>query len=208
MKMKIRPLKTKPYTKLRKPLLICAMIVVGFFLLVLILTPLRNWGANKYLDKGDQKLANLDYISADIEYQKACLLTPFNTTVSSRISLVKEAEKNVLVLKDFFINEGIQSALNDLKAVDEESDAPRLIALSRDFINRNQPAMAVVTAKKAVGQKENYRDGLLYLSIAYDRAARVETIRQESADYLLEQSKKYLELAHESDPAFFATHPN
>jgi predicted alpha-1,6-mannanase (GH76 family) len=68
--------------------------------------------------------------------------------------------------------------------------------------------MAVLAAKKATDLKNNYRDGLLYLAIAYDRSARVNTIRQESASYLLAQSDKYLQLAHESDPAYFTANPD
>lgn len=206
--MQCRPLKTEKPPITKKILIWLLLVIVSFFILVLLLTPLRNWGSKKYLESGDKKLLELSYIEAEIEYQKAAILTPLNATANARTNLAIDAETNLLVLRDFFQQYDQRSALNDLKAVDDETDPAKLIALSRDFINREQPAMAVIAARKSTSLKDNYRDGLLYLAIAYDRAARVETIRQESADFFSAESERYLELAHQSDPAYFATYPN
>ena len=180
------------------------MIVIGFFLLILILTPLRNWGAKKYLDRGDEKLVKLDYISAEIEYQKADILTPLNPNIDLKINLVKDSEKDINHLKGFFQEQDNRDALNNFKAISLENDPVKLTEMSRAFLDRNQPQMAVVSAQKAVSNKNMYRDGLLYLAIAYDRAARSTQIRQESHDYLINKSQEFYQQAVASDPSHFA----
>ena len=192
---------------LKRVLITAGMVVVGFALLILLLTPLRNWGARKYLNAGDQKLANLEYVSAEIEYQKAGILTPLSADVRLKIDLAQNAETDITRLRDFSTINDARSTINDLKAIDAQNDPMALTKLSRTFIERNQPQMAVAASEKATSLKENYRDGLLYLAIAYDRAARGGTIRKTSVDYLLSKSAEALTAAHKSDPAYFAEFP-
>lgn len=204
MKNPPRNLKIKKPSLFRKIIFICLILVIAFALLVLILTPLRVWGAKKYLTAGDQKLADLQYVSAEIEYQKAGILTPLSVDVRLRIDLAQQAETDIIRLRDFFKANDQRSSINDFKAIDTQTDPVELTKLSKNFIERSEPQMAVVAAQKATRLKVNYRDGLLYLAIAYDRAARVGTIRKVSVDYLMSKSQSAYLAAKESDPAFFA----
>lgn len=197
-------LKTRKPPIYKKMLIIVALVVVGFFLLVLILTPLRNWGAKKYINSGDEKLQAGQYLSAEIDYQKAGILTPFDPKIASRISLERDSETDISKLKDFFKETDFRAGLNNFKSVDDLTDPVELTKLARTFIERNEPQMAVVAARKATGAKADYRDGFLYLAIAYDRAARIGTIRQQSYDDLIQKSQSAYALAKEADPSYFA----
>jgi tetratricopeptide (TPR) repeat protein len=198
---------SRKLTTIKKPIfkklvLIFLFIIIGFSLLVLILTPIRNWGAKKYLEAGDQKLLEGKHLSAEIDYQKAAILTPLDPEINERIDLSQSSETDISKLLAFFQEKNYRPALNNFKSIAEaKSDPETLVRLSKSFLEREDPEMAIIAARKAVHNNLTYRDGLLYLAIAYDRAARRGEIRQSSCDYLIQESEKYKELAIESDPA-------
>jgi tetratricopeptide (TPR) repeat protein len=197
-----RKLTTTKKPIFKKLILIFLFIIIGFSLLVLILTPIRDWGAKNYLESGDLKLLEGKHLSAEIDYQKAAILTPLNPEINERINLSQRSETDISKLLTFFQEKNYRPALNNFKSItDAKNDPETLVKLSKSFLEREDPEMAIIAAMKAIHTNSNYRDGLLYLAIAYDRAARRGEIRQTSCDYLIRESEKYKELAIESDPA-------
>lgn len=184
------------------------IIILGFFLIILLLTPLRNWGARRYLERGDKYLNDLKYLEAQIEYQKASILTPLDVKVSGKIKLTIDAETDISKLKSYFEAQSVTAMLNDFRAVDEiDADAEALTKLALSFIVRNEPQMAVVAATKATKVLPQYRDGWLYLAISHDKAARTGELSQKSIDWLINQRDKAYNQAVALDPAYFATWP-
>ncbi len=159
---------------------------IALIVLFLISSPLRGKAAKKFIEKGDQFLSQMQYLSAELEYTKALSIYPGNAEAKDRLDLADKASANITELKKFFELDNfseLKSRYEQANAVPkDESEA---VKLCRKLIEEKEYQLSILAAKTAVDMDHEYRDGWLYLSIANLKTAQFVELKPEVKDVYL-----------------------
>lgn len=156
------------------------IIAIIFVVLFLITSPLRGRAAKKYIDSGDEYLAQQKYLSAELEYNKALLLSPGNLEASEHKILADKTSKNILEFKsyqNFSIFDSINKEIDTATGFPESQSAA--IKLSKKLIEEKKFQLAIIPAKTALEMDKEYRDAWLYLGIANLKISEQVELRPE-----------------------------
>ncbi|MEK9155816.1 MAG: hypothetical protein AAB360_00740 [Patescibacteria group bacterium] len=194
----------KKYFPLIKWLIITAIVLAVLYFGTL---PVRSRLSEKYLKQGDQLLVQKQYLSADLAYRKAEILSSKNKVIKERRHTAKEAAADIKLLLPFWQEKG---ELTQLSLYDDANAVPanevEAVRLARRLIEQNEPQLALIPTQTALDMDKNYRDAWLYLGAANLQAAKILEISADARSHYLNQAKSALEKARELDPTYKPTH--
>lgn len=195
--MKIENFSSKNFTKW------LLIVLVGLIFIHLTTLPVRRKLSNYFVEKGDKMLLENRYLSADLAYEKALFLSSRNKAAKERRKLVFSAATNITTLADYWREQKENEKINLLAKAQSvpysETDAVRL---SRNFLEQNQPQLAILPAKTATEMDPAYRDAWLYLGLANLRSAATLELTTETRQVYLSAAKSALERARSLDKTY------
>jgi len=152
------------------------LIIIALLILVLYLAtiPARKNLSNHLVKKGDTYLAQKEYLSAELQYEKVLTLSKKNVLAKDRLNLAKEAENNVLALEDFYKESGNAEQIELFReATSVPKSAKSAVILSKELIEKGEYQLAAVAAGTAVEMDKDYDLAKTYRSIALSKAKEV-----------------------------------
>lgn len=182
-------------------------ILVLFFLVIYLGTlPVRGSLAKKYLSQGDAFLTQEKYLSADLAYRKAQVLTPKDANAVTKRELAGKASRNILELKDLVRSQNLEAKTSLFELATSvpksETDAVRT---SRQLIEKGEYQLAIIPAKTATEMDKTYRDAWVYLGIANLRAATLLETNNEVQLQYRNAAKDAFNQAYSLDPTYEVT---
>jgi len=190
----------KPLLKVLKWILIILFLL---FLILLATQPLRGRASTSYIDSGDKFLAQKEYVRADLEYQKALILSPNCNQAKERQVLAKNVAGDISAVKNLNGNALFISIVDKINSASgfpgNETEAVRQ---SRQLIEEGEYQLAIIPAKTALEMDPNYRDAWLYLGLANLKAATLIQIWPDIAQEYLNKSKTAFSKVNELDPTY------
>ncbi len=158
--------------------------------------PIRNKWSNNYLSRGDTFLVQKKYLSAIVEYQKAMLLNPENTTAVSHNELADNAESDVTVLENFYKDRGLNDKYAEFaKARTKTQNPAEATKISKSLIEDGEYQLAIIPAKLATQLDPTYQSGWVFLAIAnldVTREVEINGVARKTYQSDLETAKTHI----------------
>lgn len=179
------------------------LVLIFLFLILVASQPLRGKIANNYLDSGDNFLIQKQYLRADLEYQKALILSPRNNDTKQRRVFVKDTAGNILEMKELSNSKNLSQLLEKIQlATDFPDDETAAVKLARKFIEESEYQLAILPAKTATEMDPDYVDAWVYLGIANLKVATLIQLWPDVKDKYLLDSKMAFSKVSELDPSY------
>lgn len=203
MKRAKKSLKSDPFYIVSKWALVFLIAIVG---VTLFSRPLSRSWSERFLEKGDQMLLQKRYLQAEMNYKKSILIDKKNGEAEARLKLVAEGARDILKLKDFFIENNLTIETDFFtKATTIPSRERDAVVTSKELIEQEEYQLAAIPARTAIEMDSNYRDGWLYLGIANLKCAQLLEISNSDRQYYLDKAKSALDRAKEIDAEYKPT---
>lgn len=181
-------------------LAIIPVILIG---LLLVLIPIRKNLSNRYLDAGDKLLGERKYISAQVAYDKSLYLNSNNESARNHRELARRSETDLEELGKYY---GEVKDTENLRKISWAKAIPseeiEAVKLSKEFIEKDEYQLAIVSAATATEMDPLYRDAWLYLGISNMKAAQMLELSPESKKSYLANAKLAFEKVKEIDPEY------
>ena len=179
------------------------LVLIFLFLILVASQPLRGKAAQKYLDAGDNYLTQKQYLRADLEYQKALILTPKNNEAKQRRVFVKNTAGDILQIKNFSGGVNFDQLIEKIDlATDFPGDETAAVRLSKQFIEEKEYQLAILPAKTATEMDPDYIDAWAYLGIANLKAATLIQLWPDVKEKYLLDSQIAFSKIRELDPTY------
>jgi len=182
------------------------ILLIAILAVTLFSRPLCHSWSGRFLEKGDQLLAQKRYLQAEMEYKKSILIDKRNDEARQRLTLAEEGSTDILKLKDFFIEKNL-TIETDLftKATAIPAKERDAVVTAKELIEEEEYQLAIIPAATAVEMDNDYRDGWLYLGIANIKCAQFLEISGSSRQYYLGKAKIALDRTKAIDPEYKPT---
>lgn len=179
------------------------LVLIFLFLILIASQPLRGKATKKYLDSGDNFLTQKQYLHADLEYQKALILSPKNNDAKQRRVFVKNTAGNILEIQKLANGKNLSQLIEKIKlATDFPDDETAAVRLAKKFIEESEYQLAILPAKTATEMDPDYVDAWVYLGIANLKAATLLQLWPDVKDKYLSDSKVAFSKVSELDPGY------
>ena len=151
-------------------------------LLVLLLATNVAWRvrqkvAQRYLERGDVYLTELEYASAVKEYQSALHADPSSQIAISQLHLAQIAPVDIAQAVDFFQQHNVQSVLTKLaEAKQPFNSAPAALKEGLTLYSGQQFVYAQYPLQEAVKIDPGFPEAWHYLGLTYQELAKIDPL--------------------------------
>lgn len=173
-----------------------ALIII----IIIISIPIRNYLSGLFIKTGDSYLLQKKFVSAEIEYNKAKILSnKYNP--SSKIATVKNAETNILVIEDLLKQNHVQPELTKISEAKKiPVDEITGVKTAKKMIEDGYYPEAIICLKTTLEMDRTYKDAQLFLGIAYLNGARDAQVSKEGRASYQEKATEAFRRTLELDP--------
>lgn len=184
---------------------LCILFLIITTALALITKPLRIKGSDKYVESGDIFLQEMNYLKADLEYQKALFLNSKNDKAKDRRKVAEEAQTDISKLNKSIVKLSGKKGELFKRATAFPKNEKSAVILSKELVGLGEYQLAILPAKTAIEMDQNYRDAWLYIGIASLKCSEICEISASAKSYYKNQAKESLNKALRLDPEFEPT---
>lgn len=154
-------------------------------ILLLIVQPIKNRTWNNVLRLGDDALANRQFSDAKLQYTKLRLIHPTSPIPGQLIDRANKAEKNILILRDFYASRNDQKMVSLIDMATADYSTPEVAtATCQELLKQNEPQLALVCTKKTTSRWPRYRDGWL-TQVSVSRAVGDNALAESSLQQVI-----------------------
>lgn len=182
-----------------KPWIIFGVVLAVAVLSFMAFRPMRQTLADKYLESGERKLAEMKYLEAKVEFEKCQWLE--SGKADEAIGTINQMQNDIRAGKKYFRQYQNIKILDAIAAAEKipESESEGL-KKAKALIESGQPQLAEIIATTLIEMDDNSIKGWAFLGIARYESARQIQMTSESQSKKLSSAKEALTKAIELDP--------
>lgn len=163
------------YSRRRSLVIFIIGVTLGALVLLQLIQPVRRQLAVRYVQRGDEYMANRDFDLAQDEYAKALALDPQSQEAKTQDDLAKEGQVDIRALRSFFAGVG----RNDLTAkIDQATqnftDPKQAAEAGVSLYSQHEYSLARYPLERAVAQNPGYAEAWHYLGLTYQELGKVD----------------------------------
>lgn len=166
-----------------------AIIAVGvaLALALLVITKIawhvRQEVANRYLERGDIYLTQLEFSAAVDEYQKALHADPSNAEAISRLHTAEIAPVDIAQAASFYQEHRVESVISKLQEAQQPySTVTAAVAEGVKLYSAQEAVYAQYPLERAVQLDPGYPEAWNYLGLTYQELAKIDSTYTKKAE--------------------------